>query len=274
MAAVAVSAALAAPAAAQDDPNSGKLTFTGGIDVLPGTTYVFRGIVQESDPQLTLWPYGDLGLALYEGPGGIKTVSANLGVWNSLHSGSSGSDNGLNGKLHYEEDFYAALGFGFGGGVTLTSQYTAYTSPNSLFRTVKELSFKVAKAHMLAPYGLVAFELGGEDAAGADGGDPGTYLELGVGPSFPFGDGPTLTIPVKIGLSLADYYQGPSGDEKFGFLDIGALVTVPLAGVPSAFGSWNVHGGLDVLVFGDTTKAFNAGDAAKVVGLFGIGVSY
>jgi hypothetical protein len=263
-----------APAIAQDDPNPGALTFTGGFDVLPGTTYVFRGIVQEADSKLTLWPYGDIGLALFSGDGGLKSASVNFGVWNSLHTGTSGTD-GPSEKLHYEEDFYATLGLGFGGGVSLGTTYTAYTSPNSMFRTVKEVSFRVAVAHMAAPYALVAFEIGDKDAAGADGGNPGTYLELGVGPSFPLmPDGPTLTIPVKLGFSLSDYYEGPTGDEKFGFFDIGALLTIPLKGVPSQFGSWNFHAGADVLVFGETTKAFNDGDKSKVVGLIGIGVSY
>ncbi len=41
------------------DPNTGALTFTGGLDV--PTKYVFRGLVQEADSKLTLFPYGDLG---------------------------------------------------------------------------------------------------------------------------------------------------------------------------------------------------------------------
>ncbi len=111
----------------------------------------------------------------------------------------------------------------------------------------------------------------------ADGTDEGTgsYLELGVGPSFPLGGSKaSLTVPVKLGLSLKDYYQSFDGDHKFGFFDIGGLVTVPLSGIPARFGSWNLHGGADVYVFGDTTKAFNSGDKSKVVGLVGIGVTY
>src|SRR5688572_13681317 len=72
------------------DPNPGALTFTGGLDV--PSVYVFRGIVQEADRKLTLWPYGDLGLALFSGDGGVKSVGVNLGVWHSLHTGSSGLD--------------------------------------------------------------------------------------------------------------------------------------------------------------------------------------
>jgi hypothetical protein len=265
----------ASAARAQDDPNPGALTVSAGLDA--PTVYFFRGIRQESDPSLTQWPYGDLGLSLYSGDGGLKSVGVNVGVWNSLHTGTSGTG-GASSSLHYEEDFYTTLSLGFGGGVTVGTTYMALTSPNAMFSTVKELQFKVSKAHLLAPYGFVAFELG-DDTPGlnqADGGlKKGTYLELGVGPSWALGASKvTLAVPVKLGLSLADYYEGPDGDAKFGFFDIGGLVTVPLTGVSGSFGSWNIHGGADVLVFGDTTKAFNAGDKSKVVGLFGIGFSY
>lgn len=260
---------------AQDDPNPGALTFTGGLDV--PSVYFFRGIRQEADPALTLWPYGDLGIALYSGEGGLKSVGVNIGVWNSLQTGSSGTD-GPSGGLHYEEDFYGTLSLGFGGGVTLGTSYMALTSPNNMFTTVKELQFKVSKAHMLAPYAFLAFELGKDTPFlnQADAGlKKGTYLELGVGPSWPLGGGKaTFAVPVKLGLSLGDYYEGPDGDETFGFFDIGGLITVPISAASSRFGSWNIHGGADVLVFGDTTKAFNAGDKSQVIGLVGIGVTY
>lgn len=261
-----------------DDPNPGALTFTGGFDA--PTVYFFRGFRQEVNPGLTLWPFGDIGLALFSGTGGVKRVGINFGVWNSLQTGSSGLD-GPSDRLHYEEDFYTTVSLGFGGGVTLGTTFAAYTSPNAMFNTVKEISFKAARAHMLSPYGLIAFEL--DDDGHTDvGSNKGTYLELGVGPTFTLmKDGPTLTVPVKVGLSLKDYYENPltGDDEKFGFFAVGGLLTVPLKGIPSGFGSWNVHGGADVLVFGDTPKLFNVnkdGDVnkSKVVGLFGIGVTY
>ena len=130
------------------DPNTGALTFTGGLDV--PTKYVFRGIVQEADSKLTLFPYGDLGISFFSGEGAIKTASVNFGVWNALLTGSSGLD-GDTDKLHYEEDFYATLNLGFGGGVSLGTTYTAYTSPNGMFGTVQELAFKVSKAHCSRP---------------------------------------------------------------------------------------------------------------------------
>ena len=259
---------LMAHAQAAASPNSGALTFTGGLD-LP-TVYVFRGIVQETDPKLTMFPYGGIGLRLASGSGAVKRVALNFGVWNSLQTGSSGSD-GFSEHLHYEEDFYTTLSFGFSKSVSLGMTYTAYTSPNLMFNTVKELSFKAAQTSRFNPYGIIAFELGEH---GADGGEKkGTYLELGAAPAFPIKTA-TLSIPVKFGMSLNNYYELNGEDNKFGFFDIGGLITLPLSGVNSNFGSWNIHGGVDFLAFGDTTKFINQDDSSKVVGLIGIGVTY
>lgn len=235
--------------------------------------YLFRGLRQESDPKLTRWPFCDIGVALASGNGAVKSVGLNVGVWNSLQTGSSGLDGPSNG-LHYEEDFYASVSLGSGGGVTVTPGYMLLTSPNGMFNTVKEFQLKVTKTHMLAPDGFLAFELG--DDGQADGGvKKGTSLELGVGPAFPLAGGKvSLTIPVKLGVSLKDYYEDLNGDDhKFGFFDVGGLLTVPF-GAGSKFGNWNLHGGVDVLALGDTPKAFNNGDNRKVVVLIGVGVTY
>ena len=159
---------LSTPAAAQtppppSDPNAGAITATGNMDVLTKSPYIFRGIVQESRPKLTMWPAGDIGIALYSGKGALKSASINFGIWNSLQTGSSGLD-GASNKLHYEEDFYATTGLTFSK-ATFATTYTAYTSPNGGFGTVHELAFKGAISNRIAPYVLVAQELG---AIGAD----------------------------------------------------------------------------------------------------------
>jgi hypothetical protein len=271
--AAAVSVCLSGTAAAQaaNDPNPGAITLTGGVDA--PSVYMFRGLLQETDPELTLWPYFDIGVALASGDGALKSVGMNVGVWNSLHTGSSGLDGPKDG-LHYEEDFYASLSLGFGAGITVTPAYMALTSPNDMFNSVSEFQIKVAKTHMLSPYAFLAFELNADGQADA-GTKKGTYLELGVAPAFPLADGKaSLTIPVKLGMSLKDYYEDLNGDDhNFGFFDIGGLITVPF-GTGSKFGSWNLHGGVDVLVLGDTPKDFNDGDNSKVVALIGVGVTY
>jgi hypothetical protein len=275
--------ATVAPAAAQpaNDPNPGALTLTASFDV--PSLYYFRGIRQEIDPALTMWPAADLGIALSSGDGSVKSSTINIGIWNSLHTGSSGTGEGsFSEMLHYELDFYAALNLGFGKGFGLGTTYTAYTSPNRSFTTIKELSFKVSKAGRFAPYGILAFELSDEGQADL-GENSGTYLELGVGPSWPLGGGKvTLTVPVKFGMSLSDYYENPltGEDSKFGFFDVGGLITFPLTGVASKYGSWNFHAGADFLAFGDTTEAFNVDDdfdepsSSAVTWIFGIGLSY
>src|SRR5262245_29661525 len=169
----------ASPARAQGstDPHPGAVTLTASIDF--ANAYFFRGIPQD-DTGVIMWPSGDLGFALFSGSGGLKSISVNVGTWNSLHTGSAGSD-GPSGKLWYESDFYATAGFGFGRGTTAGVTYTAYTSPNGSFGTVKEISFKVAVddsgalgSFAVKPYAVLAHELDGQADGGAN---EGTYLE-------------------------------------------------------------------------------------------------
>jgi hypothetical protein len=264
-------AAVSAPQAFAQAPNSGSVSFSSALDVLPGSTYVFRGIVQEADPKVTLWPTGTLNLALASGDGAVKSFGANFGVWHSLHTGSSGSDI-EDQSMHYEEDFYAGVSLGFAQDTSLGITYTAYTSPNGIFGTTHELAFRFGVANMIAPYVTVAQELSG----GADGGpNEGTYLEVGVGPTWELAGGKaSVTVPVKLGMSLKDYYELEGEDNKFGFFDVGVAFTVPLSGIPESFGAWNFHAGVDFFALGDTNEAFNGGDSGKVTGLFGFGMSY
>jgi hypothetical protein len=272
--------AASVPAAAQDsDPNPGALTITGSYDVL--NQYMFRGIRQNST-KLAMWPVFDLGLGAYSGDGGLKSVGINIGSWNSLHTGDTGLD-GPSGKLWYESDFYASFTLGFGGGVSFGTTYTAYTSPNSGFSTVKEIAVKLAvddSARLgkgaVKPYVLVAFEMDtGPGTGQADaGGEGGTYVELGVSPGYS-GARASVAFPVKVGLSASNYYEHPvsGADNKFGYFSVAALATVPLGGT-TRFGAWNVHGGVEYQALGASTKAFNGGDASQVIGSFGIGFSY
>jgi hypothetical protein len=277
-----------APAFAQEakDPNPGALTVTGTIDFL--NQYQFRGIRQNSTG-IAVWPAVDLGLAAYSGEGGLKSVGINFGTWNSLHTGDTGADTDETllgcacGKLWYESDFYATLGLGFGGGVSFATTYTAYTSPNEGFTTVKEIMFKYAlddsgylgKA-AIKPYLAIAQEFDTEPGVGqADGGaNAGTYMEIGFAPGYAASKA-SIAFPIKIGLSLSDYYENPltGEDSKFGYFSIAGIVTVPLGGTTS-FGSWNIHGGVEYQALGDTTKFFNGDEGNQVIGSFGLGFSY
>ena len=255
----------ATPALAQGGgANSGAITWSANVDV--PSVYVFRGMVQERDPAATVQPSGDLQIA-------FGKMMATLSTWHSLQSGSSGSK-GPTGRLHYEERLAAGFSVPTGAGTTLTTTYTAYTAPGNLFETRHEVGLRLASRQMLKPYGLVAVELKGAADGIADG--HGSYLELGVGPALPlsFMRG-TLTVPARVGVSLKNYYQGFDGDHRFGFFDVGGLLTVPLNRSGGAYGRWNLHGGVDVYLLGDTPKVvFNNGSKTKIVGLVGLGLRY
>lgn len=277
MVVVVLVACVPSKAAAQASTNGGKIHLTGAFDF--ANAYMFRGLRQD-DTRVIMWPFADASVDLYSGNGGVKNVALHIGSWNSLHTGVTGLQ-GPSGKLWYESDFYSTLNLGLAGGLTLGSTYTAYTSPNNSFSTVKELSFRLGvndsnapAGLVLNPYGLVAFELDTSPAFGqADGGlKGGTYLELGVAPGV--ADGRlSLAFPIKVGLSLANYYELAGVDHTFGYLSLGAIATIPLGGT-STFGAWNVHGGVEFQSLGDTPEAFNAGEQQKVIGSIGVGFSY
>jgi hypothetical protein len=259
------------------DPNPGALTLSGGVDFL--NQYMLRGIRQNSTG-IAIWPTADLAIAAYAGEGRVKGVVINVGTWNSLHTGDTGTA-GPSTKLWYESDFYTTLGLGFGRGVSLATTYVAYVSPNNSFTTVKEMTFKLAfddTAHLgkaaVKPYVLIARELDTAPGLGQSdsGAKPGTYLELGMSPGYVRAK-VSLTVPVKVGLSLSNYYELAGTDNRFGFLSIAGVVTVPL-GSSAAFGAWNIHCGAEFQKLGDTTAFFNRNDRSQVIGSIGIGFSY
>jgi hypothetical protein len=252
------------------DPNPGALTLSGGVDVL--NAYYFRGIPQDDTGVIT-WPYADLGFSLYAGSGALKTLTANVGLWNSLHTGEAGT-RGPTSKLWYESDFYASVGAGVAGGVGVSATYTAYTSPNGLFATVKEVSLKATMddtpllgRFAARPYALLAVELEGGQADG--GRNAGRYLEVGAAPAVGV-SGLTVSVPVRMGMSVSHYYEGFARDERWGFTSVAGVVTRTFPTSPR-FGSYNVHGGVEYLWLGERNRIFGKTD---VIGSLGVGLAY
>jgi hypothetical protein len=237
-------------------PVQAQLTVTGGVDV--PNLYYFRGVRQELDPKLTIQPFVDVGTALFkDGAGVVKSANVNVGTWNSIHTGSNNDDFD---DVFYESDVYATLTLGFQQ-LALAATYTAYTYPAPDFDAIHEIGIKGTYSHKWSPYGYIAFEFA-ED-------NPGTYLELGVGPSFPLTSGeggPTLTVPIRLAFDLKDFY---GFGEKFGFFGAGGTVVIPR-------GKWSIKLAGDLLVLSDGLETINvkeSGETSKVglVGLVGIG---
>ena len=265
------------PAQTALDPNPGKVSLTAAYDFT--NAYMFRGLRQD-DTRVIMFPFAEGRIDLHDDDDGLNDVALRIGTWNSLNTGAAGAA-GPSGKLWYESRFYSAVDFTLGSGLTLGGGYTAYPSPNNSFSTVKELQFRVTSDDRIAPAGLVlrphalvALEFDTAPALGqADGGvSAGTYLELGVSPGISESDF-ALVFPVKVGLSLNNYYELAGIDHTFGYLSLGAIATAPLVRSTS-YGAWDVHGGFEFQSLGDTPEAFNRGDQSKVIGTIGIGFSY
>lgn len=251
-----------------------RVTVLVGMDA--PSLYMFRGIRQEADPAFTAQPYVDVGFAASD------RVNINVGLWNSFHTGTSGTGCECDISAWYEMDFYASATF-VAGRVKPGVLYTAYTSPNDFFLTVHELAFFASfddstMAVPLSPKVTVAVEVGGDgsaDLGGAQGARRGTYLELAVRPSFGLGaSSATLAIPTRVGLSARNYYEmfddeGTPTDSTFGFFQVGAVLGLPL---PAAGGaSWEVHAGVDFYRLGEHVHLqYNAGDKTQVVGTVGV----
>jgi hypothetical protein len=250
--------AAAAPAPAEAAAPAKRFTVTTGLDFT--SAYLFRGIPQKSGGAIGQ-PYADLGIALAPG------VTANVGTWNSVHSTASAGN-------WYESDYYASVTF-TAGKLKPGLLYTSYTSPADSFATVKELAgvFAVddsATPFPLSPKIVLAFELGDGQADGGE--DKGTYLELGIRPTVKLAPKATLAIPVKTGLGLNKYYEGPTGDNHFGYFDTGLQLSVPV--ISGKGGSLEAHGGVDLMWLGDNMKLLNDDDGFKPVYLIGFTFTY
>ena len=263
-------AGLAAPVQGQSAAAAprGTISVEAAVDV--ASDYVFRGVRQNSTGVAT-WPSATLAMTAFSSDGPLKRLLVGAGFWNSLHSGDTGS-RGPAGKAWYESRLRGSLEFEFGSRVAVETSYTAYMSPSDLFTTVKEIGVKVAVHHSVDPYALIGLEIDAKPGQGQlDGGlHAGRYLELGANPGYSVRR-LRVALPLRVGLSLRDYYELAGRDHAFGFASVGATVIVPLGG-NSRVGRWNVHGGIALQTFGETTKRFNGGDRSKTIASIGVGL--
>ena len=274
------------PAQTAVDANPGKVSLAATYDFT--NAYMFRGLLQNDThmtpdgPETGLWmfPFAEARFDLHDDDDGVTDVALRIGSWNGLSTGGAGTA-GPSGKLWYESRFYSAVDVTLDSGITVGGGYTAYPSPNNSFTTVKELAFRVSadertitEGLALRPHALVAMEFDTEPGVGqADGGvNGGTYLELGVAPGLTE-SGFAVAFPVRVGVSLNDYYELAGVDHKFGYLSLGAIASVPLLR-STTYGGWDLHGGVEFQSLGDTPEAFNRGDQSKLIGTIGVGFSY
>lgn len=272
----------ATPAAFAESPNKGRISFSAGSDFT--TAYFFRGILQERDG--LIWqPYGEVNVNLFSADesdtGPVRGLTLLVGMWNSIQSEktlASGSGPGN----WYESDFYAGGKMSLFGNTEAKVYYIAYTYPGGAFQTVQEIDaqFSLTDTEWLGKFALYPYVLfAGEFDNTALGTQPGVYTEVGVRPSFTIIDSETypvsLAFPLKVGLSMGDYSEGPNGkDYTFGYFQGGPVFSIPLAFIPAEYGSWGFAMGASVYAFGVSTKAYNKDDSPWVVGTASLTFAY
>lgn len=230
----------------QDTPWLSLSRFSGSIQADFSNAYYFRGILQERDG-VQAQPWGELFYNLFSSEEGfIRDASIGAGVWASFQTENTLAQNDP--RSLYEVDWYPVISLEFPEGVSLTTIYYWYTSPNDAFRHVQELNFKLAwdDSETLGKFALQPWiNLAIETERTSFGPKKGEGFQMGVEPTLyeiPIDNYPiTLTFPVEMGLALNDYYERASGSEStFGYLSFGMGASMPLAFIPETFGAWSI----------------------------------
>ena len=260
-------------------PNTGRLSFSGGTDF--ATAYFFRGYNQE-DQGVIGQPYLTLYAKLSDAD--EFKVTGYVGTWNSIHSENTLADEGAGPDSWYESDFLAGVDIA-SGAFTVGFVYTLYTYPSGAFDSIQELGVKLAWDDSEFQKGRLGFALKPYVAAYAETGDRNGsedwYGEAGVAPGvYTFNeDGKypvAISVPLTVGVSLKDYYFDDGGDETFlGYASAAVTASVPLAFIPSDYGSWNLTGTFQYLYLNaEGLQAANGGDDYELIGKVGIAFAY
>ena len=260
-------------------PNTGKVSFSGGIDFT--TAYFYRGYNQE-DQGLIAQPYANLYFKAVDNES--MKVTPYVGIWNSLHSEHTLSNPGGGPDAWYESDFLAGVDVAFKE-FTVGLVYTAYTYPGGAFESIEELGVKFAWDDTEFQKGKIGFALKPYAAVYAEtsdgNGSEDWYAELGVAPGvytfnkeseYPM----AISVPITVGLSLKDYYFDDGGDEEIlGYISVAGVVSVPLKFIPSDYGSWNAVGSVQYLYLNaEGLQSANHGDDWELIGKVGLAFAY
>lgn len=244
------------------------------------TAYFFRGFAYE-DTGLIIQPWAEFSLDLVQGDD--FTFSAILATWNSFHGQATDAGTTDNfRKYWFESDVTAGIGLEVDRW-SMRAVYNWYTSPSDAWETTEEIMFAAEYADeqwlpggwTLLPELTLAAETG---SVANDGGRKGVFLELGISPGFEFNalgtDSIDLRFPLRLGMSLSNYYEGEDGEnDAFGYASAGAEVTFPLNLDPS-WGAWSICAGFEGLFLGDAAASYNGGDEFQFVATIGFEVEF
>lgn len=241
-----------------------RMNFIGGFDFL--SAFYWRGIVQEND-NFILQPWFNLTAGGVAGGDFVQNLDIGVQNWNSIELNPGGqSDDWFRSDLLFE------FSMDMSDEWKIQPYYGWYKSPENNFNTITELGVNVTFRDEGGwnPSATLAFELEGQ----ADGIAPsGTFLGLGIAPETTAGDDIDISFPIRVGLSLGDYYQNPNNndeDDFFGYAEAGIDVRIPFEIFPSEYGDWTFNLGLHVLYLGDAAAALNNDTEVELFGYAGV----
>jgi hypothetical protein len=241
---------------------------TGDFGVTFVSEYDSRGIPQpEQWKGVIAQPYLDLYIKLWSGDPNswlINSVSAQLSFWSDVGSNHATATN-LTGARDWEEfDWDPGVSVTFAQKFTLLVQYFEFDSPAGAFDTARSIDANLTYddsallgAFSLHPHVTVLWELGAPGFAGLR--PHGWYYEFGIAPSYTFlpkSNYPiTVALPNTVGLGDDGGFYG---NNTFGYYQVGPSISVPLAFIPSGFGSWTVTAAYTYEYAGTTVREFGA----------------
>ena len=247
---------------------------TGDFGVTFTSEYISRGIVEADQTKGVIGqPYLDLYIKLYSGDGFINSVSAQLSFWADIGSNHSTAAAGSTVPDWYEFDWDPGMSVVFAKSFTLTVQYFEFDSPAGTFNTARSINANLAYddsgllgAFALHPHFTVLYELGAPGFAGLGG--KGWYYEIGIAPSYTVLKSSqypiTFAVPCTVGLGdNGGFYAFVDGagnvhNNSFGYFSVGPSVSVPLAFIPSGFGSWTLTAAYTYYYEGTSVRAADA----------------
>jgi hypothetical protein len=246
---------------------------TGDFGVTFTSEYLSRGIVQPDQTKgVIAQPYLDLYIKLYSGNGFINSVSAQLSFWSDVGENHATAPASSTVPDWYEFDWDPGMSVTFAQKFTLLVQYFEFDSPAGVFSTARSIdanltyddsgwwsgnSLLSAGSFSLHPHATVLWELGSTGFAGLK--PHGWYYELGIAPSYTFLPKATypITFAIPTTVGLGDDH-GFYGNNTFGYFSVGPSISVPLAFIPSGFGSWTVTAAYTYYYEGTTVREADA----------------
>jgi len=264
-----------------------KDLFSGSVGVALTNAYIFLGLVQDKDT-LIAQPYLNLNLTLYEGEGFLNNVMFMLPLWSSIHDINLPAPNGSNNKAWYEFDITPGFMFTFAKNWTFMISDYIYTSPGDYFATSNNLNLGLSYndsdllgAFALHPHFYFQQELTHHAGLAFENGVPfspdapkAQYYEFGIAPGYTFGKHSTYPVTVALPTAAAFGSNGFYG-QGFGYFSTGADVSVPLAFIPSSYGSWKTTVGGRYYRLGSTSAFYtNFGDRDQGVFAWSVGADF